>query len=162
MNKLKIWRNWQKLVNVTPYEVNALMDSDFKGCVAQVSKDLEEQGVLSPRQSAEVLNRMLPEGKLSFHSALKYWNGKRYKGHLLWKCASIQTNQIVRLLNTIDKNHEGIKAKLVLLKLWGHDLYKSNYPLFIIPSTVALNLYLEPIQVPSPSCLEEYNHDLPE
>jgi hypothetical protein len=144
MNKLKIWKEWQKLINVTPYELEVLIDSEFQGTIKRWSQDLEEQGLFSPRQSADVLQRMIPSGMFSFQETLKNWNGQRYKGHMLWKCASIQISQIEKVIGSIDASLADIKSKLLLLKLWGHDLYRANGPLFVLPSDARLELYLEP------------------
>lgn len=126
LNKLKVWKAWSELVNIDPADLRSILDSQIGRQLRVWSRDKEEQGIFSARYSAEALIRMIPLGRDNFAEALANWKDRAYKGVSWWECAKKQVLTVRKLLEKIgnDMSTNTFTGVLVVLKLWGHDLYK--------------------------------------
>lgn len=122
MNKLHLFKEWRSLVNITTEELEKILNSEIGRRLHIWFKDIEEQGFFSARNSAYALEKMLPTGE-DFAAALNNWNTQKYKSIPLWRCAELQVKNIKEQIKKINGDEPCI-GRLVMLKLWGHDLYR--------------------------------------
>lgn len=113
----KIWRNWNRLVNMSAFELREFI-STKEGREAGLSrKEAKERGIRSGRDSARALIKMIPRGR-TFRSAMRNWSDSE------WEWADQQVRFIKRMSavpgDLHKKNGEKTRKHLALLT-WGHD-----------------------------------------
>lgn len=113
----RVWRDWRKLVNMSPSELQKFMDSPGGRAAGLSRSAAKAQGIKSGRESASWILKMQPGGR-SFSSATKNWTPA------MWRWARRQVAFIKRMRGASgalwDKDGEPTRKHLALL-IWGHD-----------------------------------------
>ncbi len=117
-NRLELWQNWRRLVNVQPEEIAALANTSDGQKAIFLARSIEEEGYPSWRKSARALPGMISLGRASFDAALHGWAGEVYSGVPFWNWAALQVNQIQNRLTQGQLD----PVQLAILKMWGHSL----------------------------------------
>ncbi len=121
-NKLELWQNWSRLVNIQPEELEVLANTHEGQKAIVFARAIEEGGHPSWRGSARVLPTMIALGRPSFDAALHGWAGEVYGGVPLWTWARHQASQINnRLAQPITD-----PVQIAIVKMWGHDPLQNN------------------------------------
>lgn len=124
--KKELWTRWRELINMSPSEIKAFLDSDLGREAGLSDEEASAQGIGRGRDSARALLRMLPSGR-SFDGALENWSAND------WRWAGRQVSFISRMRGNkgplVDDKGKPTR-KLTSLLVWGHDPRKKQGRLF--------------------------------
>lgn len=123
----ELWPKWRALVNMSPSEIEAFMQTPQGQAAGLSQEEASKQGVGRGRDSARALLRMLPTGGRSYEQAEENWSRND------WDWAKRQYSFISRMKGV--KGHlqkDGkMTRKMTSLLIWGHDPRKKENPALV-------------------------------
>lgn len=121
----ELWPKWRTLINMTPSEIEAFMETPEGKAAGLTREEAAEEGISRGRDSARALIRMLPKGGHSYDQAERNWNDNDWT----WAKRQYSFNSRMRGVQGPLYDAEGnMTRKLTSLLIWGHDPRKEANP----------------------------------